>query len=225
MKNTELIKKLTFFSDLQEQDLEKIANISKERNYKKNMIIFMEDEPGEAFYYIKSGKVKIYRTYEDGREHIIHIFGEGDVFGEATLFNNICYPASASIYEDASIGIIKNADLEKLVKENSELSLKIIKLFAKKLIFAQNKIKDLTFNDVFSRTASQLIKLSKEYGVVTEKGTAIKMQLSRQELAEMVGTTRETVSRVISKFKKEKSITENNDNLMILSFEKLEEWI
>jgi CRP/FNR family transcriptional regulator, cyclic AMP receptor protein len=225
MKNTELIKKLTFFSDLQEQDLEKIANISKERNYKKNMIIFMEDEPGEAFYYIKSGKVKIYRTYEDGREHIIHIFGEGDVFGEATLFNNICYPASASIYEDASIGIIKNADLEKLVKENSELSLKLIKLFAKKLIFAQNKIKDLTFNDVFSRTASQLIKLSKEYGVVTEKGTAIKMQLSRQELAEMVGTTRETVSRVISKFKKEKSITENNDNLMILSFEKLEEWI
>jgi CRP/FNR family transcriptional regulator, cyclic AMP receptor protein len=225
MKNTELIKKLTFFSDLQEQDLEKIANISKERNYKKNMIIFMEDEPGEAFYYIRSGKVKIYRTYEDGREHIIHIFGEGDVFGEATLFNNICYPASASIYEDASIGIIKNADLEKLVKENSELSLKIIKLFAKKLIFAQNKIKDLTFNDVFSRTASQLIKLSKEYGVVTEKGTAIKMQLSRQELAEMVGTTRETVSRVISKFKKEKSITENNDNLMILSFEKLEEWV
>jgi CRP/FNR family transcriptional regulator, cyclic AMP receptor protein len=225
MKNTELIKKLTFFSDLQEQDLEKIANISKERNYKKNMIIFMEDEPGEAFYYIKSGKVKIYRTYEDGREHIIHIFGEGDVFGEATLFNNICYPASASIYEDASIGIIKNADLEKLVKENSELSLKLIKLFAKKLIFAQNKIKDLTFNDVFSRTASQLIKLSKEYGVVTEKGTAIKMQLSRQELAEMVGTTRETVSRVISKFKKEKSITENNDNLMILSFEKLEEWV
>jgi CRP/FNR family transcriptional regulator, cyclic AMP receptor protein len=225
MKNTELIKKLTFFSDLQEQDLEKIANISKERNYKKNMIIFMEDEPGEAFYYIKSGKVKIYRTYEDGREHIIHIFGEGDVFGEATLFNNICYPASASIYEDASIGIIKNADLEKLVKENSELSLKLIKLFAKKLIFAQNKIKDLTFNDVFSRTASQLIKLSKEYGVVTEKGTAIKMQLSRQELAEMVGTTRETVSRVISKFKKEKSVTENNDNLMILSFEKLEEWV
>lgn len=225
MKNTELIKKLTFFSELQEQDLEKIAAISKERNYKKNMIIFMEDEPGEAFYYIKSGKVKVFRTYEDGREHIIHIFGEGDVFGEATLFNNINYPASASVYEDASIGIIRNSDLETLVKENSELSLKLLKLFARKLIFAQQKIKELTFNDVFSRTASQLLKLSKEYGIKSEKGTAIKMQLSRQELAEMVGTTRETVSRVISKFKKEKSVTESNDNLMILNFEKLQDWI
>jgi CRP/FNR family transcriptional regulator, cyclic AMP receptor protein len=225
MKNTEVLKKLTFFSELQEQDLEKIANISIERNYKKNMLIFMEDEPGEAFYYIKSGKVKIFRTYEDGREYIIHIFGEGDIFGEATLFNNINYPASALVYEDASIGIIKNSDLEKLVMQNSELSLKLIKLFAKKIIFAHQKIKDLTFNDVFSRTASQLIKLAKEYGLKTEKGTIIKIQLSRQELAEMVGTTRETISRVIGKFKKEKSISESNDNILILSFEKLETWI
>ena len=225
MKNTEVLKKLTLFSELQDQDLEKIAAISIERNYKKNMLIFMEEDPGEAFYYIKSGKVKIFRTYEDGREHIIHIFGEGEVFGEATLFNNMNYPASALVYEDAIIGIIKNGDLENLVKENSELSLKLIKLFAKKLILAQEKIKDLTFNDVFSRTASQLLKLAKEYGIKTEKGTTIKIQLSRQELAEMVGTTRETVSRVISKFKKEKSITEIKDNIMIISFEKLEAWV
>jgi CRP/FNR family transcriptional regulator len=225
MKNTELIKKLTLFSELLEQDLERIASISMERNYKKNMIIFMEEEPGDAFYYIRSGKVKIFRTYEDGREHILRILGEGDVFGEVTLFSNINYPASASTYEDAIIGIIKNADLETLIKANPELSLKLLKLFANKLIFAQQKIKDLTFNDVFSRTASQLLKLAKEYGVKTEKGTSIKIQLSRQELAEMVGTTRETISRVISKFKKEKSVSENTDNLLILNFEKLEAWV
>jgi len=225
VKNTEIIKKLTFFSELHENDLEKIAGISIERNYKKNMLLFMEGEPGDAFYYIKSGKVKVYRTYEDGREHILHIFGEGEVFGEATLFSNISYPASASIYEDSVIGIIKNTHLEQLVKENSELALKLIEILTQKLIFAQQKIKDLTYNDVFARTASQIIKLSLEYGIRKEHGVWINIQLSRQELADMIGTTRETVSRAIGKFKKEKSISEENDRIIILNDEKLKSWV
>ncbi|AUS95593.1 cAMP-binding protein [Clostridium thermosuccinogenes] len=225
MKNTDYIKKFTFFSDLQEDDLAKIAAIAIERNYKKNMVVFMEGEPGEAFYYIKSGKVKVFTTYEDGHEHILYIFGEGDVFGEATLFNNIPYPASAVVYEDAVIGIIKNRDLERLVKENSELSLKIIKILVSKLVFAQQKIRELTFNDVFSRTASQLIKLSKDYGNKKDIGLEIGIQLSRQELADMIGSTRETVSRVISRFKKEKAITEKNDRIVIINEEKLRSWI
>ncbi|MCX7921130.1 MAG: Crp/Fnr family transcriptional regulator [Clostridia bacterium] len=225
MKNTEIIKKFTFFSDLQESDLEEIDKISIERNYKKNMIIFMEGEPGEAFYYIKSGKIKVFRTYEDGKEHIIHIFGEGDVFGEATLFSNIPYPASASVYEDAVVGMIKNSELENLVKNNSELALKIIKVLARRLVFAQNKIRDLAFNDVFARTAAQIMKLAKDYGRKTDKGITIEIELSRQELADMVGTTRETVSRAISKFKKEKSITEEKDKIVILSEAKLNDWM
>jgi CRP/FNR family transcriptional regulator len=70
MKNTEIIKNLSFFSQLSEEDLQKVANISIDRNYKKNMIIFIEGEPGDAFYFIKSGKIKVFRTYEDGKEHI-----------------------------------------------------------------------------------------------------------------------------------------------------------
>ena len=225
MKNTDYIKRFSFFSGLQEEDLNKIASIAIERNYKKNMVVFMEGEPGEAFYYIKSGKVKVFTTYEDGHEHILYIFGEGDVFGEATLFNNIPYPASAVVYEDAVIGIIKNRDLERLVKENSELSLKIIKILVSKLVFAQQKIRELTFNDVFSRTASQLIKLSKDYGNKKDIGLEIGIQLSRQELADMIGSTRETVSRVISRFKKEKAITEKNDRIVIINEEKLRSWI
>lgn len=225
MKNTAFIKHFTFFSDLQEEDLESIANITIERNYKKNMLVFMEGEPGEAFYYIKSGKVKIFRTYEDGKEHIINIFSEGEVFGEATLFSNIPYPASASIYEDSVIGIIKNSELEELVRKNTDLALKIIKVLAKKLVLSQHKIKDLAFNDVFARTASQILKLASDYGQKVDKGIIIDIDLSRQELADMVGTTRETVSRAISKFKKEKSVTEEKDKLILLNPEKLKSWI
>ena len=74
MYDTDLIKKFSFFSELHEDDLEKIAGISIERNYRKNMILFMEGEPGEAFYYIKSGKVKVFRSYEDGKEHICLLY-------------------------------------------------------------------------------------------------------------------------------------------------------
>ena len=224
MKDYEMLKRLTVFSGLSVEDLEKITEISIERRYKKNMMVFMEGEPGDAFYYVKSGKVKIYRSYEDGREHIVHILGEGDVFGEATLFSGIAYPASASVYEDSVIGVIKNSDLEKLISQSPGLSLKIIKLLASKLVQAQHKIRDLTFNDVFSRTAAQLLKLADDHGKQTDEGIKINIPLSRQELADMAGTTRETVSRVLSKFRKEKFITEQDDRIVILNFEKLRSW-
>jgi CRP/FNR family transcriptional regulator, cyclic AMP receptor protein len=225
MKDTSFLKAAAFFSGLSEEDLEKIAGISIERKYKKNTIVFIEGDPGESFYYVKSGKVKVFRTYEDGREHILLILGEGGIFGEATMFSGLPYPASAAVYEDAVIGIIRNRELEELVKESPELSLKLVRLLASKLLQAQYKIRDLTFNDVFSRTASQILKLSEEHGRNIGSGILVDIQLSRQELAEMAGTTRETVSRAVSRFKKEKSIGEQDDKLVILNAEKLKTWI
>lgn len=225
MKDTSFLKAAAFFSGLSEEDLEKIAGISIERKYKKNAIVFMEGDPGESFYYVKSGKVKVFRTYEDGREHILHIPGEGGIFGEATLFSGLPYPASATVYEDAVIGIIRNRELEELVKGSPELSLKLIRLLSSKLLQAQYKIRDLTFNDVFSRTASQILKLAEEHGRNIGSGILVDIQLSRQELADMAGTTRETVSRAVSRFKKEKSIDEQDDKLVILNSEKLKSWL
>ena len=225
MKDTSFLKAADFFSGLSEKDLEKIAGISIERKFKKNAMIFIEGDPGESFYYVKSGKVKVFRTYEDGREHILLILGEGGIFGEATLFSGLPYPASTSVHEDAVIGIIRNRQLEELVKGSPELSLKLVRLLSSKLVEAQNKIRDLTFNDVFSRTASQIVKLAAEHGRNIGSGVLVDIQLSRQELAEMAGTTRETVSRAISRFKKENSLGEQDDRLVILNMGKLKTWI
>lgn len=225
MKDAAFLKAASFFSGLSDKDLEKIAAISIEKKLKKNSMIFTEGDPGDSFYYVKSGKVKVFRTYEDGREHILHILGEGGIFGEATLFSGLPYPASALVYEDAVIGIVRNMALEELVARSPELSLKLVRLLASKLLQAQSKIRDLTFNDVFSRTASQIVKLSAEHGRNIEPGIKIDIPLSRQELAEMAGTTRETVSRAISRFKKEKSLVEQDEKLVIIDMEKLKTWI
>jgi len=224
METIDTIKKLSFFSGLSTDHLEKIANLTLTRNYKKDMLIFLEGEPGEAFYFIKKGKVKVYRSYPDGREHIISILGEGDIFAEVTLFSNVSYPASASAYDDCVIGFVRNSDMEHLITETPSMALALIKVMSQKLIFAQQKIRDLTFADVFARTAAELIKLSEQYGEKQEAGTKITVEFTRQQLAELVGTTRETISRVISKFKKEKSICEDGNNIIITDIDKLMEW-
>ena len=224
METIDTIKRVSFFSNLSSEHLEKIADLTLTRNYKKDMLLFLEGEPGEAFYFVKKGKVKVYRSYPDGREHIISILGEGDVFAEVTLFSNMSYPASASAYDDCTIGFIRNSDMEHLITEAPSMALELIKVMSQKLIFAQQKIRDLTFADVFARTAAELLKLSEQYGEKDGKGVRITVEFSRQQLAELVGTTRETISRVISKFKKEKSICEDGNNIIITDMDKLMEW-
>lgn len=220
-----ILKKLPFFTNLQESDLLKINEITIQRNYRKGSIIFMEGDTGEAFYFIKSGKVKIYKTSPDGRELIFAILSEGDVFAEVTLFNDINYPASAEVMEDASLGMIKNQDLEGVISKNAELALAIIKVLSRKLFNSQQKVKELALGDTFMRTAQTIIKLAEEHGKKTDEGLEVKLDISRQELANMIGTARETVSRALSQFKKEGSVDISGKKIIVKDMQKLKSWI
>jgi CRP/FNR family transcriptional regulator len=224
MTNYEYLKQISIFSQLKEDFLMKIDSISIMRNYTKGRIIFMEGEPGEAFYYIKSGLVKISKVSSDGREHILHILNEGHVFAEVTLFNNTAYPATAEVLEEAQIGMIKNSDLQKLIIENPEISLELIKYLNHRLIEAQNKVRNLALYDTFGRTAQALVKLSEDHGKKTSAGIELDLGISRQELANIVGTTRETVIRVLAAFKKEKSIELDKSNIIIKDIDKVKQW-
>ncbi|AKL94106.1 transcriptional regulator, Crp/Fnr family [Clostridium aceticum] len=221
----DILKKIPAFSQLNENNVESISKITVERNFKKGAIIFMEGDPGEAFYFIKSGKVKIYKTTLDGREHIFTILSEGGVFAEVTLFNDIPYPASAEILEDAEIGMIKNTDLENLIRNNAEIALQIIKVLSKKLFYSQQKVKELALGDTYMRIAKTLLTFAKEHGKETSNGVEIKLNISRQELANMIGTARETVSRALGQFKKEGSVDIEGRKIVIRDIEKLKGWI
>ncbi|MCC5910819.1 MAG: Crp/Fnr family transcriptional regulator [Clostridiaceae bacterium] len=227
MKNIEgeILRKIPAFSKLGQTDLEKISNITIEKNFKKGNLIFMEGEPGEAFYFVKSGKIKVYKTAPDGREHIFTMLSEGDVFAEVTLFNDIPYPASTEVLEDTVVGMIKNEDLEELIIQNAEIALQIIKVFSKKLFSSQQKVKELALGDTYTRIAKTLIDFSEDEGVTTNEGVEIKLHLSRQDLANMIGTARETVSRALSQFKKEGSIDIEGKRIIIKDMKKLKSWM
>ncbi len=224
MNNHDYLRQISIFSELEGEFLEKIYQISRVRKYKKGRIIFMEGEPGEAFFYIKSGLVKISKLSRDGREHILHVLNEGHVFAEVTLFSNTEYPATAEVLEDAEIGIIKNEDLEKVIKENPDLSLQLIKYLNKRLVEAHMKIRNLALYDTYERTAQALVKLAEDYGRKSSKGVNLDISISRQELANIVGTTRETVIRALTAFKKEHLVGIEKNTITIIDLEKLKEW-
>jgi CRP/FNR family transcriptional regulator len=221
----EVLRRVPIFSQLKDEDLEKIMSITIEKKYNKGSIIFMEGDKGEAFYFIKSGKIKIYRSSKDGKELILNIYGKNNVFAEVTIFNDVSYPATAEVIEDAVVGMILNSDLEKLIKVNSELGLNLIKVLNKRLYNAQLKLKQIALNDTYSRTAQAIIRLAEEHGKNKSEGVELKLELSRQELANMIGTARETVSRILSQFKKEGAIEISRKRIVIKDIKKLKSWL
>ncbi|CUH97569.1 hypothetical protein P22_3700 [Propionispora sp. 2/2-37] len=218
------LKKVPLFADLSDEQLSQVKKCSTERFYRKGMIIFMEGQPGEGFHYLQSGKVKIAKISDDGREHIIHVLGPGDIFAGVVLFNQAPYPATAVALEDCRVGMIKNTDLERLALQNNALALHLIKAINQRLLYAQQKIADLALSDVATRTIEVLLRLGREKGRRSKDGSLeVELALSRQDLASLVGTTRETVTRTLSSLKKSKLIDFDGHKIVILSEDKLAE--
>ena len=199
MKKLAYLKALPVFAGLTDDLLELIDRHTVEREFSRGETIFFEGEAGEGFHYVIEGQVKIIKTSEDGREHIINLLQPGELFAEVLLFNNQPYPATAMAVEGARVGVIRNGDLERLVLDNNELALQLIKALSQRLLYAQRKIKNLALDDVLSRTAEVLLRLAaSKDGAKNE----IRLEFSRQDLASLVGTTRETLTRTLSALKK-----------------------
>lgn len=215
MSEIDIIKKIPLFSELEPKELEQVKNIYLLRKYKKGQIIFIEGEPGEAVYFVKRGKIKIYKSDAEGREYILHIFGPGDIFAETVLLEGGPYPASAEAVEDSMVGIIKNEDLEELLKKNTDIALKIMKILSNRLRESQEKLKNFVFRDTFDRTACALHRMALDYGIKTPHGIEVELPITRTELAAMVGTSRETVTRMLSEMKRKGIINMDRQKIII----------
>lgn len=218
----EYLKQVPLFGDLPTEVLQRIDAVVLERTYKKGESIFLEGEPGEGLHFVRTGRVKIVKTAEDGREHIIKFLKTGEIFAEVLLFNHLPYPAASVAVEDSRIGLIRNEDLEKLILENNALALLLIRSLSQRLLYAQQKIKELALQDVPARTAELLLRLSREQGKRDAAGKPLlELPESRQELAGLMGTSRETLSRTLSDFKKRKWISMDGNRIVLLQEEQL----
>jgi len=222
---TDFLLKIPLFSELSADQQSCLAQVIFERQYRKNQIVFGEGDPGEALFFLKQGKVKLTKTTADGREQILAFRGPGDVFAEVVLFDGGPYPATAEVIDDAQIGIIHNQDIERIILEHADIAVSLLRIMSKRLRQAQVSLKDIALKDVYGRLASTLLKLAGEHGVQANGRITIGLNLTHQDLANLIGTSRESVNRVISEWRKEGVVEANRGKITLLNPQKLKIWL
>ena len=181
------------FSELNAADIGLICSYGVERAYPKNAVLITEDEPGERLYVIREGKVKVYVAEANGKEYTFGILGPGDYFGEYALIDGGSRTASVATLVDSALSVVSQSDFERCLAEHPKLALSIMRELVLRLRAVTSDIKNLALRDVSGRVARKLHELS-----VDRMGIrVVEERLTQQDIASMVGSSREMVSRVM----------------------------
>jgi CRP-like cAMP-binding protein/FixJ family two-component response regulator len=202
--------------------IESLKKLSEERDvrlYKKKDEIYREGGYPKGIYFINKGKVKIYQSNDMGKELITELLNEGDFFGYLSLLQDEKYTSSATALEDAEIYMIPKEDFFSLLYKNAEVSRKFIELLSNNLRENEKQLVKLAYNSVRKRVAEALVKLSDKYKKEGEQ--KFSMNVSREDLANLVGTATETVIRTLSDFKDDNFIEVSGSKITILNYDKL----
>jgi CRP/FNR family cyclic AMP-dependent transcriptional regulator len=186
------LKRVPLFADLAEPEVARFAEVTREREYPKNSVILFEDDPGDALFIVSSGQVKVVLIGEDGREVILSVLGEGDFFGEMSLIDDEPRSAHVIAMRDSRLLVLRRDDFQNQVQQHPAIALKILKVLVQRLRQADAKIGGLVLLDVNGRVARLLLDLGDEAG-----GPRITRKLTHHTIAQMIGSSRETVSRAM----------------------------
>ena len=200
MNLTFLLRSCRLFADLDAPELRDIQAITLHREYRKGQLIFTEGEVSRGFCVLAAGTVKIYRLGPDGRERIIHVVAAGDSFAEAAMFMT-AYPATAEALSTATVLWIEKNGFKQLLGHDSKLSFKIMGALVQRLNHLRNVLTDLTLKEVPARFASYVLSLP------AQPGQPIRINISKTTLAQMLGTTKETFSRLLARLCQHRVLT------------------
>ncbi len=219
---TNILRRLPCFSGLGEGILQKLRPFVKERRYLKGKIIFMKGEPCSELFVVKSGSIKLYTTSPEGREQTLRIMRPGDFFCGAPVFDAGRYPVSAVVLEEAVLASIAGEEFEEMIGHNSTLAMTIIHDFCKRVRDLVSLVEELSLKDVSKRLARLILDMAEERGIPTPEGILIRRPLTHREIASLIGTEREVVSRTLSRFQKEGLIRSGPRQITLLQKENLQ---
>ena len=215
MNLTFLLRSCRLFADLDAPELRDIQAITLHREYRKGQLIFTEGEVSRGFCVLAAGTVKIYRLGPDGRERIIHVVAAGDSFAEAAMFMT-AYPATAEALSTATVLWIEKNGFKQLLGHDSKLSFKIMGALVQRLNHLRNVLTDLTLKEVPARFASYVLSLP------AQPGQPIRINISKTTLAQMLGTTKETFSRLLARLCQHRVLTYRGNLIRIGNRTRLE---
>jgi len=213
--DVEILKGFSLFKDIPDEILKALSAVFFKKYYRKSEIIFTEGEPAERFYILSSGKVKITKATSEGREVIIEIILPGEPFGAMAVLQGAEYPATSETMEPSETIETKKETLLEVCEQYPGLLLKLTSKIAERVRESHEMLKGIAFEKVEARIARVLLRLAEKAGKPTDEGIMIDIRLTKQDLAEMTGTTVETAIRTMSKLKKDGLIIESHRRVII----------
>jgi CRP/FNR family transcriptional regulator, cyclic AMP receptor protein len=213
------LRNVPIFADLEEKDLQKIVKLGTRQKYKKGNIVLLEQDNGAALFVIVSGKVKVVRMDEDGREVILSMFGPGEFFGEMSLLDGQARSASVVATVRSELFMIHRRDFLESLHEFPMVAISLLAELAMRLRKADMQIKSLSLKDAAGRVANVLLILADDIGVFRKGKVEIDDLPLQQDIANMAGTSRETVSRMIHLFIDSEEVQIKGNKLIINDYE------
>lgn len=219
----ESLKNIELFNTMTSEELHQIQGKIVIRHFKKNEIILHEENTNEFMYIILEGQAKVVQSTERGKEILVTMHQAGEFFGELSLIDGKTAPAAVCATKDCVTAIISKADFHSLLLSQSKILENMLYILCSRLRNAMKRIQMLNFNNASQRIKMLLLMLSENYGEKTEKGTMLKIRLIHQDIAAMTGLSRETVTRVLDKLKRngEIKILKNRHILLQPEFESI----
>ncbi len=214
-----IISNTPLFEGLPQSQLEKIEKIAVQKDLKKGALIFSEGDEGNGFYIVAQGRVKIYKVSLEGKEQILHFFGRGEPFGEVPVFTGSVFPANAQTIEKCSLIFFPRDAFIQFISENIPVVLNMLGVLSMRLRQFTVQIENLSLKEVPGRLAGYLLLLSEEQ----QSEDIIQLNISKGQLASLLGTIPETLSRIFSKMNDSGLIEVEGRSIKILDSDGLED--
>jgi CRP-like cAMP-binding protein len=206
------IASISLFEGLTEGQRSALSRIALRRSYNKGRVIFSEGDEGSGFYVVISGRVKVFKLSSEGKEQILNIFGPGDPFGEVSVFSGKAFPACADAFEESSVLYFPREGFIRLIREDPSLSLNMLAVLSKRLRMLAALVDSLSLKEVPERLAAHLLYLSASNNGSSE----INLDISKGQLAGLLGTIPETLSRIFTKMTREGLLKSEGSKIFIL---------
>jgi CRP/FNR family transcriptional regulator len=191
---------LPLFAALDDASVQALAQVQSTRAVDRGRVIFREGEAGDRLFVVLDGKIKITQAVSDGRENLLSVLGPGEMFGELSLFDPGTRTATAAAVTDCRLASLDHDDLRPLLTGRPEVATHLLQALARRLRRTNEALADLVFSDVPGRVAKALLELADKFGQPDGAGVVVEHDLTQEELAQLVGSSRETVNKALSDF-------------------------
>ena len=214
----DFLESVNLFYDVKDSVIEEISNLCQSKTYPKNSMIILEEEFGDQLFIVRTGTVKITRVNDEGKEVILALLGVGDFFGEMAILDGKSRSANALAQEKCEVITINSADFLNVLKNNFQVSMNLLEELAVRLRKSDQQIEALSLSDAEHRIGVSLLNIAEDMGLIKNGIVTISNLPYQQDIANMAGTSRETVSRVLKMFEDRLLITKKGHKLQISDY-------